>query len=277
MINWNQPTFPNNSVCENCIARPCKRLFSGRVYPGKMLFLHRREFLSLPCYRPHFAMEDNDGTEAAALTDDLEVTSGEISVTNPRWEHVDEDKKSTTPDIAMVGDEVYLYVDVSGVPEGATVTFDVFDVSSDPPFRIGSASGKNQQGTAQGKWMVDDPSEKGDELKVEFEGIAKSRASERREIPLSMVFVIHLQIDVDDPKAKDDELILVDDSGAEVMKLCVGDMKEVSEDMIRLEFPDLEMDKKYTFYRDYGPDEDGGQDPLFVDLSPNEIRQLFEE
>jgi len=188
MLDFSKPPFPENPACKNCVTRPCKQLFTGRVYPGKMIFVHRRDFIFLPCHQPNFLKNQEEKTEEVALTDELAETMTDekkpVNVTNPRWEHVDEEKKSTTPDTAAIGDEVNLYVDVTGVPEGSRVNFDIFDVSSDPPFRIATASGKNEQGTACGKWSVEDPSNKGDELKIGFEGVAKSKASERKEIPV---------------------------------------------------------------------------------------------
>jgi hypothetical protein len=188
MLPGNEAPFPNNQTCKLCIARPCRRLFSGRVFPGKMIFVHHSEFLSWPCHTPVLKPEADQDQEAA-LTDDLVVTTGKVTVTNPRWEHVDEDKKTDSPDKAAVGDDVILMVDVSGVPEGSPVTFDIYDVSSDPPLRIASAKGTNEKGTAKGEWTVEDPNEMGEELKLEFEGVAKSKASERAEIPLTFVMM----------------------------------------------------------------------------------------
>ena len=187
MLTGNDIPFPKNQTCKLCISRPCRRLFSGRVYPGKMIFVHRSEFLSLPCHTPNLK-PDQDEEEAAALTDDLVVTSGKVNVTNPRWEHVDEDLKTDFPDTACAGDKIRLLADVTGVPEGAPVTFDIFDVSSDPPFRIATEKGKNEKGTACGVWTVDDPDGKSRELKLEFEGIAKSKASPRAEIKTQVKF-----------------------------------------------------------------------------------------
>jgi len=151
MLAPGQSPFPDNSECKRCLTKPCRRLFVGQVYPGKMIFVHRRDFISLPCHQPNFFKNQEEKTEEVALTDELAETMIDekkpVTVTNPRWEHVDKEKKSNTPDTAGIGDEVYLYVDVAGVPEGSRVTFDVFDVSSDPPMRIATVSGKNEQGS----------------------------------------------------------------------------------------------------------------------------------
>lgn len=189
MLDFNKPPFPENPACKSCMLRPCRQLFSGRVYPGKMIFVHHSEFISLPCHQPNFLKNQAEKTEEVALTDELADTVTDqkkpVTVTNPRWEHLAEDKKSSTPDTTSIGDEVNLYVDVTGVPNGLRVTFDIFDISSNPPMRIATASGNIEQGTACGKWTVEDPSERGEDLKIEFEGIAKSKASERKEIPVT--------------------------------------------------------------------------------------------
>jgi hypothetical protein len=234
----------------------------------------------------HYSMQFPFGEDAQAqggeevLTDDLEVVSGPVNLTNPRWEHKkveaeDEDKKEDGK--ASFGDTIILMADVSGIPESAPVSFDIYDTSEDPPMVIDSAKGKNEGGVAKGEWVVADKSGKGEEAMLKFEAVARSKVSERCEIPFSTVFQIHLQIDVDDPKAKDDILILLDENGSEVMKLYVGEMKEVSENIVSLTFEDLPMDTKYSLVRDYGTDEDGGHDPLFVKLSLNEIKELFKD
>jgi hypothetical protein len=41
-------------------------------------------------------------------------------------------------------------------------------------------------------------------------------------------------------------------------------MKEISENVVCLTFPGIDMNKKYSLVRDYGSDEEGGHDPLFV-------------
>jgi hypothetical protein len=84
-------------------------------------------------------------------------------------------------------------------------------------------------------------------------------------------FSILLQIDVDEPAAKDDELILLDESGTEVEKIAVKDMVEVSRDMVRLVFKKAQKDKKYSLIRDYGAEDDGGHDPLFIKLTYDEL------
>lgn len=187
MLPGNEAPFPENQTCKLCIARPCKRLFSGRVYPGKMIFVHHGDFLSWPCHTPVLKPEA-DEEDVAALTDDLVVTTGKVTVTNPRWEHVNEVLKADFPDAACAGDKICLLVDVTGIPDGAPVTFDIYDVSSEPPFRIATAKGKNEKGAARGEWTVEDPNKIGQGLKLEFEGVAKSKASVRAEIGTMLKF-----------------------------------------------------------------------------------------
>ncbi len=259
MLNSGEVPFPKNETCKLCVSRPCRRLFTGSVYPGKMVFAHHSEFQTWPCHVPNLTPAEEQAEEAA-LTDELVVTTGKVTVTNPRWEHADEDRKSSSPDTAMVGDTVILMVDVSGVPEGSPVTFDVFDVSTDPPFRIGSAKGKNEGGTAKGEWEVEDPNEKGEELKLEFEGVAKSKASERCEVKIKSPLTIAYQIDVDAPSAKDDLITLEADDGSWKHEIKVADLQEFDEDWVMLVFPDVPEGKTFNLIQDPGAE----GDPFYI-------------
>jgi hypothetical protein len=120
--------------------------------------------------------------EPEVLTDDMEVVSGPVEVTNPRWEHKVEDKKNNSPDKASTGDTIVLQADISNFPEGATVTFDIFDTTGASPFRIKTVNGKNVSGVGKSEWVVDDPNDQGVKLKLAFEAIARSRATEKCEI-----------------------------------------------------------------------------------------------
>ena len=135
-------------------------------------------------YTFHLSPPPGAHQEEAALTDDIEMITGKVQVTNSRWEHVDEGKAQSSPDKATVGETIALLVDVTGIPEGASVTFDIFDVSQEPPMRIDTVKGTNSSGTARGTWIIQDPNEQGETLRLQFEGIAKSKASDRKEILL---------------------------------------------------------------------------------------------
>ncbi|MCX7725555.1 MAG: hypothetical protein N2053_01770, partial [Chitinispirillaceae bacterium] len=70
-------------------------------------------------------------------------------------------------------------------PDGAPVKFDVYDLSGDKPFLMKTLSGKNEGGKAEVEWEVEvsskSQSEDG-ELRIGFEGYARSKYSERKEI-----------------------------------------------------------------------------------------------
>lgn len=104
-----------------------------------------------------------------------------------------------------------------------------------------------------------------------------SKGKDFRNTLVVSAFEILLELDTDDPKARDDELILVDENDDEVLRLKVADMEEEEEDVVRLVFRGIDMDTKYSLIRDYGAEEDGHQDPLFVNMSPREIIEIFEE
>lgn len=135
----------------------------------------------------------------AALTDDLESTSESITVKNPRWVHADQARKEASPNIAAAGETVDLCVDITGYPDGAPVTFNIFDTGSEPAMRIASVKGTNTNGTATAQWVVDDPDGKGTDLKLEFEGSARSKSSNRVPINLSAMYQVGVTDDEGNP------------------------------------------------------------------------------
>ena len=193
-------------------------------------------------------------TEEAALTDDLEETTGEVQVTNPRWEHEDTEKAQNSPETAFVGDGIMLLADVQGIPEGAQVTFDIFDTTEEPPLRIDTAKGKNEGGTARASWVVQDPNERGEALSLQFEGIAKSKASSRAEIQARIMPVLWFHIDLDNPLSDDDKIILRTTDGSSEYVIHMKDMKEAKEDMVLLTFPTMEDGQRYDLIYDPGVD-----------------------
>ena len=133
--------------------------------------------------------------DGAALTDELEQSTAEsITVSNPRWEHADETRKEESPTVARVGDKVTLFVDVSGYPDGASVTFDIFDSSGDPAMRIETERGKNEGGTAKIEWVVCDPNGQGEALKLEFEGSARSKSSGKAPIDIKLEGIYRIEL-----------------------------------------------------------------------------------
>lgn len=180
------PTFPKNATCKNCFSKPCQWFLQTYNEPGTFMFFKPSDFVSLPCYTLSKAEETAAASEPEAETDSMEVVQGVVEVTNPRWEHKDEDKKSSSPDEAATGDTIILQADIKNYPEGATVTFDVFDTSGASPFRIKTVNGKNVSGVGKGEWVVDDPNDQGEDLKLAFEAIARSKATEKCEIGVKL-------------------------------------------------------------------------------------------
>lgn len=146
------------------------------------------KMLSTAHYSMQFPFGEDVKTEAKeeVLTDELEVVSGPVTLTNPRWEHKkgEDEAEEKEEGKASFDDTIILMADVKGIPESAPVTFDIYDTSQDPPMVVDSAKGKNEKGVAKGEWVVTDKSGKSEEAKFEFEATAKSKVSERVEIEL---------------------------------------------------------------------------------------------
>lgn len=159
ILGRNEIPFPDNPHCKRCASKNCRELLVQPLFPGKVIFVHRRQFCSIPDYIPSWRNEQNPApAEETALTDELEVVSGPVVVTNPRWEHKKKDKVEGEESTASFGDTIILMADVSGMPEGAGITFDIYETSQNPPMCVASAKGKIENGIGKGEWVVADKS-----------------------------------------------------------------------------------------------------------------------
>jgi hypothetical protein len=125
--------------------------------------------------------------DTPAVTDDFVEAPKEITLTNPRWEHKDTNKKENSSKTAAFDDTVILMADVTGIPENGQVTFDIFDTSGKAPKKIDSARGKNVGGVAKGEWVVTDKSGQGADAKLEFQAAAQGKTSSRCKIPVDQL------------------------------------------------------------------------------------------
>lgn len=120
-------------------------------------------------------------TETAAQAQPKTKSEPEsLTVTNPRWEHVDQQRGKDSPDAAAGGDLVRLMVDVTGASNGAVVTFRVFDASISPAGRVAAVRGEVQDGIGTAEWEIKRDRQG---AKLEFEGMVRRVGSERAEIP----------------------------------------------------------------------------------------------
>jgi hypothetical protein len=126
--------------------------------------------------------------DTPALTDDFEEapkTDKPLKITNPRWEHKDEEKVNNSPDIAENANSIILKADLENYTENATVQFDIYDTSQKPPKRIAHINGKNIRNVATGEWKV---SFKQDHLpELEFDASAYSETTSRCPIAIKSV------------------------------------------------------------------------------------------
>jgi hypothetical protein len=187
LLGKNEVPFPDNVHCKRCASKNCRELLVAPLNPGKVIFVHRKHFCSIPDYIPTWRNEESVQEAAApktvAETDDLEVVEGTVEVSSPAWKHKDEDRLQSSPDATAEGDTISISAQVKNFPEGAPVTFDVYDVTDGTPFLIKSVKGNNSEGIATAEWVVEDPQKKGEALKLAFEASAKSKSSGKLDIP----------------------------------------------------------------------------------------------
>jgi hypothetical protein len=109
-----------------------------------------------------------------------------ISLTNPRWEHADADKRAGSSTVAEIGDAIKLKADTAGLDEGATATFRICDRSPHPPSEIDVIDGSVQNRVAMIDWTVTLGSTTGTpaSAKVEFEARAQGVVTSWCEVKL---------------------------------------------------------------------------------------------
>jgi outer membrane protein OmpA-like peptidoglycan-associated protein len=185
LLGRNESPFPENPHCKRCASKNCRELLVQPLFPGKVIFVHRRQFCSNPDYIPTWRNEESAAPAAqeTALTDELEVTEGVIELSAPTWEHKDDENIQDYPEKALEGAKIVLSAQVKNYPDGAPVTFDIYDTSENTPLLIKSIKGTNEGGTATAEWEVEDPQLKGDNLKIAIEATARSKSSQRSDIP----------------------------------------------------------------------------------------------
>lgn len=187
---------------------------NGVISPIHIPYSYQRDPRLVDLVRPkhheYFLFDDRTSADEAAeaLTDSLESTVDKITVSNPRWAHLDAALKESSPDTCDIGDSVELIFDVTGYPEGASVNFDIFDASSEPAMRIDTVRGKNENGTARIEWSVVDPNSCGDKLQLLFEGSARSKCSDR--VPIGVGSLHYYTVEVKDTDGNPIESIKVE-------------------------------------------------------------------
>ncbi len=187
LLGKNEVPFSDNVHCKRCASKNCRELLVAPLNPGKVIFVHRKHFCSIPDYIPSWRNDESEQGNAApkpvAETDELEVIEGSVEVSSPSWKHKNEDRLQANPDATVEGDTISISAQIKNFPEGAPVTFDVYDVTDGTPFLIKSVKGNNNGGTATAEWVVEDPQQKGEALKLAFEASAKSKSSGKLDIP----------------------------------------------------------------------------------------------
>jgi hypothetical protein len=83
-------------------------------------------------------------------------------------------------------------------------------------------------------------------------------------------WTIWIELDPADPKASDDVVILLDEFHQEVMRKPLASCPREGTGVL-VKFEKIAKHDVFTLIRDYGPNEGGGQDTLFISSSPAEM------
>jgi hypothetical protein len=126
--------------------------------------------------------------EEVFLTDDFDYVPAPrpILITNPRWEHIDEERADESPDCVEFDDNIILKADVENYADGGDIIFTIYDTSEKPPRKVTSVNGKNKKKIGSAEWVVSDKNGKGTP-KLEFDASAASSVTERCPIPLEQI------------------------------------------------------------------------------------------
>lgn len=171
-------------LCENDVISLVRVPIFYHTNAAMSAWLHTYENPNLQRIRPPAQQEQAAVSDAVA-----DPATGPVNITNPCWEHVDADKRSSRPEKALFGDVVTLKVDITGVPDGAGVRFDLFDTASDRPTNpVASVKTRKATPTTTSEWTVTDTRKSGDshDVAFEFEGVARDKPSSRVQIEVEV-------------------------------------------------------------------------------------------
>ncbi|MBD3419876.1 MAG: hypothetical protein GF398_07150 [Chitinivibrionales bacterium] len=136
----------------------------------------------------HLAQAAEEANESV-LTDELIEEEQKIRLFNPRWEHADTQRAKSSPDSTTENDSIYLKAQVEGIPDGASVQFDIFDPAETPRTLVEGIKGTVEDGVAVAEWTVTDPrpdDASGNTFKLEFEASARGKKCDACEIPVEV-------------------------------------------------------------------------------------------
>jgi len=102
------------------------------------------------------ASSPRDVEQAVTPSEMRKLMAKEWSLSNPRWKHEDKHRDGESPDAVLQGDEIALYADVQGAPEGTKVCFEILDETTDPPELLDTLYGPNKAGVAKVVWCARD-------------------------------------------------------------------------------------------------------------------------
>jgi hypothetical protein len=203
---------------------------------------------------------------------------------DPRWLASEPSgTRETATSSASIDDTVFLRVTTSKFPLGTAITFVIMDAATrEVVATLGGTVGDGQtQDMAHAEWIVPESIESGPVVPDKHEFLVAAEAHGHRcdggilkVVPL--IWELMMQIDPDDPEALDDELILYDANNVEVERIGTAELSKQGDDWVKAKFKNARRLRKYTLIRDHGPDEGGGVDVLFENMSPNELEALSE-
>lgn len=137
-----------------------------------------------------------DELETEALTDALiGGNDSEFSISDPRWEHVDQNKAANDPEHASCADHIKLMATVEGVVNGAGVDFTVYKTVDQKEQVIANVHGRNQNGHAEVEWTIPDDIDVNTDA-LSFAAEVRSRQTQRRDIALLKETIVGKCVDI---------------------------------------------------------------------------------
>ncbi len=232
--------------------------------------------------------EEEMAAKAKEAEQEQEKEKPKPELINPVWLGKAPRKDSKEPDEAIdsaaMGSPVWCKVDAQSLMPCDSITFSIYKAGTQD--KIETLTGRVESIRGQDGAVVRFPipenitAKTGPDPKIEFYARQFAHKLETKSPILKIGkpdWILHLELDTENPKAQDDELILLDENDGEVMRVKIADMKEAAPNHVALVFTGVDWDKQYSLIRDHGSDEDGGKDPLFILMTPREIMENHSE
>ena len=179
-----------------------------------------------------------------------------MKITDIKWEHANETRKSESPDTVVAGDKINLLAKFENFVEGAGVDFSLYGKRDGRERLTEKLHTRCENMEATVEWEVDLYNVDEAEPELNFEVKARDLVSRRCGIGVNSIisFRINLPIDPNDEDSQDDtyRLFSTDNSNTYDKTLTIKDDKIDNDNSLTLEFTEVDNSLNYSLEVDLG-------------------------